>query len=85
MLDGSGKFNCAAETIGLVRDVSQMNGFQFFDHFPDLLQITRDHADILAKELSTGLHPYSPKGCYHFFGQYLCTQLTTVLMKMHHR
>jgi hypothetical protein len=39
----------------LVRDVLQMNGFLFFDQTFDLLQITLNRADPLAKELSTGL------------------------------
>jgi hypothetical protein len=38
----------------LLRDVFQMNGFLFFDHTLDLLQITLNRADPLAKELSTG-------------------------------
>lgn len=39
----------------LVRDVFQMNGFLFFDQTLDLLQITLNRADPLAKELSNGL------------------------------
>jgi len=39
----------------LIRDVFQMNGFLFFDQTLDLLHITLNHADPLAKELSTGL------------------------------
>jgi len=39
----------------LVRDVFQMNGFLFFDQTIDLLQITLNRADPLAKELSIGL------------------------------
>ena len=39
----------------LVRDVFQMNGFLIFDQTLDLLQITLNHSDPLAKELSAGL------------------------------